>query len=85
MCLLWNVIAVTAAWIKGEGEFRYIKEGFIRLFSSSNYKSDIQNPIHVNHGFVWCRCEDMVSGHYLLHSRGTGSICSVVSSIISCF
>lgn len=41
LCLLWNVIAVTAAWIKGEGEFKYIKEGLIGLFNRSNYKSNI--------------------------------------------
>lgn len=29
LCLFWNVIAVTAAWIKGEGEFRYIEEDLI--------------------------------------------------------
>jgi len=23
LCLTWNIIAVTAAWIKGEGQFRY--------------------------------------------------------------
>jgi hypothetical protein len=45
VCLLWNVIAVTAAWIKGEGEFKNIKEGFIQLFNRSNYKSDISKSL----------------------------------------
>jgi hypothetical protein len=45
VCLLWNVIAVTAAWIKGEGEFKNIKEGFIHLFNRSNYKSDISKSL----------------------------------------
>ncbi|KAK7362942.1 hypothetical protein VNO77_05067 [Canavalia gladiata] len=40
LCLSWNVIAVTSAWIKGEGEFRYV-EDFLELLHSSNHKSDI--------------------------------------------
>lgn len=54
LCLLWNVIAVTAAWIKGEGEFRYVKEGFIRLFNITDQITNLTstNPMHVDHALV---------------------------------
>lgn len=86
VCLTWNVIAVTAAWIKGEGEFIYIEGDLNGLLNISNFTNlTFSNSMHVEFGLVCCRCKNMVSGCYLLHIRGTWSICSVVSSIVSCF
>jgi len=41
LCLTWNVVAVTAAWIKGEGQFRN------GLSNGLKYKSDSTDSMDV--------------------------------------
>lgn len=46
LCLTWNVVSVTAAWIKGEGQFIY-GEKSLWVLNGLKYKPDSKNPMHV--------------------------------------
>lgn len=73
MCLLWNIVAVTTAWIKGEGWCKSTKHSsYIIIF-------------HLLSELVFSfRSNDLVSCYHLLHIRGSWSLCFVVSSSLSC-
>lgn len=77
VCLLWNIVAVTTAWIKGEGKL----SPFICLLSFKICRL----PWLVTNSHSSCRSNNMVSCYYLLHIRCTWSICWVVSSSLPCY
>ena len=73
LCLFWNVIAVTAAWIKGEGasqEFHFVSPVILFLRRMLIF-------------YLSSRCENLVSGNYLLYRGCSRSLCFVVSTSIS--
>lgn len=79
-CLFWNIIAVSAAWIKGEGVLFFCKFQLHVLFIFIKL-------IPVTFDVTCCifRCKDMVSGHYILFSWCTWWICAVVSPSLQCY
>jgi hypothetical protein len=72
-CLLWNIVAVTVAWIKGEGYCFYLNDQ-IRNVNSSD---------HVESSDVFCfviRSHYMASLNNLLPCWGTWSVRLMVPS-----
>lgn len=74
--LLWNIIAVTTAWIKGNSEYHDHHSMYCYAkFSSSNLPKL---------GFS-SRCEDLVSCYNLLHIWSTRSLFVMVPSTLQSF
>jgi hypothetical protein len=73
VCLSWNIIAVTTAWIKGEGWCKSTEHIWLYGYLTSLSKI-----------IFFSRSNDMVSCHHLLHSRGPWRLCYVVSPPLSC-
>lgn len=82
LCLFWNIIAVTTAWIKGEGEWKYTVHLFCTWSSIYFGSSSV-----VNLNILWflCRGKNLVPCCYLLHSRGSWILCLVVPSTVPSF
>lgn len=77
VCLLWNVVAVTLAWIKGEG-------GCFTTYYSSFKLTTIDKPIIAFILFPCCRSNNLVSCYNILHIGCSRSLCILVSSTLSC-
>ena len=69
LCLFWNIIAITTAWIKGEG---------------LSYLMFPHYCIVNLHGLFVFRSDDMASCPYLLHSGCPRRLCVMVSSPLPC-
>lgn len=74
-CLVWNVIAVTAAWIKGEGMI----EGFSCLYCKmlASVLSWIYRP-------CMSRCNDLVPSYHIFHRRLPRRLFVMVSTSLPC-